>query len=1030
MKGATVGGGGGRPKGGAGAGGDPAPLAASEPQHTIVDKAGEETARSGGYLDRVPPIPHPSRIGPYTLLEPIGKGATAQVFRARDDRDGRQVAFKLITDLDRDANDRFVAEVAALRRVSHPGVVEIYDSGVADTGRWLAMELVEGRPLDEWVEIVTGGTRLRRILRAGEQIAWALAALHDQRIIHRDLKPANVLVGKGGRVVLVDFGFAAHLDRPEETGAAGTLRYMAPERLTGASTDYRSDLFSLGVVLFELIARRAPHVGTDQHRLILAQCTEPAPSIAEFTPEAPPAAIETIDRLLAKPVAERPRHATEVALALRSALGQSPRTSTWRPSVRGTPFVGHAPLMARLLALGRGKAPSTIILHGPHQVGLTRMLTEIQGRLMVKGVLALLAAGGPRVLSTLLDGLCGPHLPSDQRLARMGTERDLLLAAWPDLARPTEELVALTRVPTPSDLMAAVRQVFRRAADQQHIAILIDDAERCDPRDLGLIEGFGLLLLSTHEPAQLRFPGERELVPRLDSVQMAELARLLLGRAIGPPMAADHEAEIAGLPGHLVRLARGVGSDAANARVERTVARVRPWPNAIDEAERLLVQQGPRAALAVLEETGTGRPSPELRHRLALLRSRLALQRGELTEAAEHAHDALEQAAPGQEEAEARLALVTVMLSEGRAREVIEVGTATSRAASAAGAHNLAIRWGVLTARACHHEGRFNHARELLETLVSAGDADEPPPLGLVWTLIEVSVQQCDWTRARTLIQTTVEDGRAPTGRRGRGGLRLEVGKFWLRRGEVTKANDQFERAWQDVSRAEDHRLLATLLAQFAEGRLMGGRVDEAGRLAREAMTEAALTHDRTIQSEALRVALRQARLAGDFSRLAELIPLARQTVEASPDGLWADALAAQLALALVSTGAADEAHRLLPRIGATSGEDPHLRAVAELTCLSIHRARGENPWQQAGQLARRLHNESMLHLSGIATALAVHGRPAAARTRAAEREALQRGDRIAAAWLEQVRVDNKATSARIRSAGLLGLLGPLALAP
>ncbi len=964
-------------------------------------------------------------------MEPIGTGATAQVYRARDPRDDRDVAIKLITDLDRDANDRFLAEVAALRRVSHPGVVEILDAGESEAGRWLAMELVEGRPLDEWVELVTGSTRLRRILRAGEQIAWALAAMHDNRILHRDLKPANILVGKRGRVVLVDFGFAAHLDRAAEFGAAGTLRYMAPERLTGATTDYRSDLFSLGVVLFELIARRAPHVGLDQHRLVLAQCTQPAPSIAEFAPEAPPAAIEIIDRLLAKPVAERPRSAGEVAAALRSALAETPRASTWRPSLRATPFVGHADLMANLLSKGRSDHPCTVVLQGPPLVGLSRLLKELQGRLLVKGVLAILVPGGRRVLADLLDALCGPLQPSDRRVARMGSDRELLLAAWPELARPTEDIVSLTRVPTPADLMSAVRSVLGRANTTQRLAILIDDADRCDARDLSLIEGFGLLLLATHQPTRLSNAAERVALPPLDRRRTADLARHLLGRAIGPAFVADHSAEIAGLPGRLVELARvrGSGEESSSSPDPRT-ARLRPWPNAIDEAERLLVEQGPRAALAVLEETGMGIPSPALRHRLALLRSRAAMQRGELHLAAEHAHEALEVAEQRSDQAEAQLALATVMLLEGRSSELIEQGTQASQQALDEQQPALAVRWGVLTARACHQEGRLTHARELLEGLKARQVEDSPLSLGLSWTLTEVSVQQCDWRRARELMQSTGEGSHGELGRRSRGGLRAEVGSYWLRRGEVAKANEQLERAWHDLARTEDRRLLATLLARFAEGRLMAGRVDEAGRLAREALNEAGATSDLAATCEAHRVALRQARMAGDLSRLVELIPSSRALLEAHPTGFWGDVLASQHALALASTGSSQDLSPFLARARAVSSEDPYLRSTAELACLSLDVAAGRDRSAEASSMARRFHGQALLHLSCIATAIAVRGRASSAATIPSEREALTRGDRLAAAWLELARLDGRSGSSVARGTGLLGLLGPSPLAP
>lgn len=964
-------------------------------------------------------------VGPYVVDAAIGSGATAQVYRARRASDGLSVALKVVASAEEDARRRFASEVAALRRVSHPGVVEVVDAGEHQGHAWLAMELVQGMPLDDWIARLAGTTRLRHVLLAGVEVAEALAAVHDQHLLHRDLKPSNILVLPDGRVKLVDFGFAGSVDRPDESGTAGTLRYMAPERLAGTVTDQRADLFSLGVVLFELLARRPPHVGGDRNRLVLAQCTEPAPSVAEFAPEVPQAAVALIDQILSKPVDERPRTAREVAQALRAALETGPREARWRPALRSNRFVGHKTLLLDLVQRAQSGQAHAILLHGPAGVGLSRILQEVQGRLLVKGGQPVLVGGGPRLLFRVLDGLAGALRPTDLRRALLGRDRDLLLAAWPDLGRPTEDVVSLSRPPTPRDLAEAVRGVLDRAAARGPLAVLIDDADLADPRDLALLSGRGLLLLASHDPTRIGVAVDRIPVPPLDRAQLSTLASSMLGPATGPRLAMEHAEQVAGLPGRLVAVARGErqAARAAAGGGEDPPVRLRPWISAVEEAEVAITDSSPEEALQVLAEAMSVPPSPDLEHRAALVRSRAALQRGEVERAREQAEVAARLAPTAVDRSEAHLAYARAALRAEDLEGVIERGRRAGLAAARLGEPGLAARWRVLTARACLRAGGLAAAGAVLEA-----DAAQTPPLeglaalGLAWTRAELAIHRCDWGGARSHLLAAREQLGAGQGRRVRAGLRAAVGHLWLRRGEVDKAIDQLERAHQDLARTEDAEALAQVLAHLAEARLLGAEVDEAGRLAADALRTADQARSAFASYEAMRVALRQARVAGDLGRIGELCDRGQDLLLQRPSDPWGASTAAQLALGRAELGDEAASQRWLRVAVELAPEDPFHRQSVRLARLALGARRRELDPAAASKLVQASHLLGLDHLARLSAAFTLRwtgsatGDPVAAMIK----QARAAGDRYAASWLA---IASEADPHALRKARGLGFL-------
>ncbi len=230
-----------------------------------------------------------TRLGPYEILAPLGAGGMGEVYRARDTRLGRDVAIKVLPEgfaRDPDRVSRFEREARTVAVLNHPNIVVLYTIEEADGIRFLTMELVEGQSLDHL--LLGGGLPIPRLLDIGIALADALAAAHDKGVVHRDLKPGNVMLTGEGRVKVLDFGLAK-LSGPDSDPSAtqaatmasplstsgqvmGTAPYMAPEQIRGEPVDARTDLFALGVVLYELAAGRRPFAGATAADVTSASC--------------------------------------------------------------------------------------------------------------------------------------------------------------------------------------------------------------------------------------------------------------------------------------------------------------------------------------------------------------------------------------------------------------------------------------------------------------------------------------------------------------------------------------------------------------------------------------------------------------------------------------------------------------------------------------------------------------------------------------------------------------------------------------
>jgi tetratricopeptide (TPR) repeat protein/predicted Ser/Thr protein kinase len=276
----------------------------------------------------------------FRVLEEIGRGAMGVVYRARDVRLDRDVALKVIAPdvvTNPDRKRRFLQEARAAATLTDPNIAVVYEADEVDGVAFIAMELLQGSPLSS----LMARQRLPppACLDLGVQVADGLAAAHEHGIVHRDLKPANIIVDDHGRVKLIDFGLAklreassavdstvTALDATTPGLVVGTLAYMSPEQARGAAADPRSDVWSLGVLLFELLSGHRPFTGAGPVEVLATILRDPAPPLPACEPPLPPVVHGECARIVATCLAQDPearyQNGREVARDLRSAIGR------------------------------------------------------------------------------------------------------------------------------------------------------------------------------------------------------------------------------------------------------------------------------------------------------------------------------------------------------------------------------------------------------------------------------------------------------------------------------------------------------------------------------------------------------------------------------------------------------------------------------------------------------------------------------------------------------------------------------------
>src|SRR5947199_4323543 len=254
--------------------------------------------------------------GRYRIMRKLGTGGMANVYLAEDQELGRRVAIKILND--RHANDdqfveRFRREAKNAAALSHPNIVSIYDRGEAEGSYYIAMEYLDGRSLKELI-VSRGPAPVGVAVEYARQILQALRFAHRHGIVHRDIKPHNVLVDAEGRVKVTDFGIArAGTSQMTEVGSiVGTAQYLSPEQAKGTAVDQRSDIYSLGIVLYELLTGAVPFTGDTPVEIAMKHISETPDVPSALRPEIPHDLDLVVTRALAKDPAERYQSAEEM----------------------------------------------------------------------------------------------------------------------------------------------------------------------------------------------------------------------------------------------------------------------------------------------------------------------------------------------------------------------------------------------------------------------------------------------------------------------------------------------------------------------------------------------------------------------------------------------------------------------------------------------------------------------------------------------------------------------------------------------
>ena len=267
-------------------------------------------------------------FGRYEIMRELGQGAMGTVYLGRDPKINRQVAIKTLKyssvpaeELD-EVKARFFREAEAAGKLSHPNIVTVFDIGEEHDIAYMAMELLEGTELTPFCrpDALLDTDEVLDIMAA---VADALAYAHQQGVVHRDIKPANIMRLNNGTVKVTDFGIAWVIDSTKtKTGIVmGTPSYMSPEQVSGKKVDGRSDLFSLGIVFYEMLTGQKPFEGETLTALMYAIAKAPFKPLAEVVPDLPPCCIALVEKLLAKGVSRRYKSADQALAAIRECQG-------------------------------------------------------------------------------------------------------------------------------------------------------------------------------------------------------------------------------------------------------------------------------------------------------------------------------------------------------------------------------------------------------------------------------------------------------------------------------------------------------------------------------------------------------------------------------------------------------------------------------------------------------------------------------------------------------------------------------------
>ncbi|MCO4743543.1 MAG: serine/threonine-protein kinase PknK [Proteobacteria bacterium] len=536
-------------------------------------------------------LPVGSPIGPYTVVAPLGEGASAVVYHAVDST-GRDVAVKVRASSTPAADRLFLREFESLRTIRIPGVVQVQEAGIDGSNLWFSMDRVEGSPFVDYIRAQSGDA-VAQTTRLGRQLLDVLDALHQSGFIHRDIKPSNVLVDTDGRVQLLDFGIARFFAERDTTRSTqhrkllGTLPYMAPEQLAALPLTPAADVFAVALMMHEAIggSRTRPRNAFGWIRMT---CLEALTPLATTHREVSLGLSKVLERMLDIDPRLRPT-AKEAVRTLRML-----ETGTELPMWPEPPFVDPGPWWEPAESVLTGDGPRAWVIEGPSGSGRRRIADHLKRLGALQGVWGIEvqcrvdSVGGP--VETLLDAVLRPtrHAPWSHQIMR--PHAPLLRRLWPTL--PLSGSGLMERTPTTAEVADTVCDLLTALAAKHALLIVVRDAERIDRltrtvlATLARRTGKNIGLLVLHDPRWQTNSSER-LVASMErdgaGVLQAQPPTPEASQAIaGSLCPARQAAKVQGPP--LRAVEAGLTSLARWRDTPFTPAASAPWPLAVRSA--------------------------------------------------------------------------------------------------------------------------------------------------------------------------------------------------------------------------------------------------------------------------------------------------------------------------------------------------------------------------------------------------------------------------------------------------------------
>ncbi len=457
------------------------------------------------------------RVDKYEYLRPVGKGGMAQVGLARDP-EGNQVALKILkANRVRTGLPRFQREFRALSRIHHPNVIRVYAYGTYKDHPYIALEYVEGQDLHRTIRGFRHQPTSSRWRRSEEilvDLCRALAHVHKRGLVHRDLKPSNILINDQGQAKLTDFGIVKDLDPGSDpmqsTTLVGTWAYTSPEQITGKPLDHRSDLYSLGIILFAMLTGRRPFAADDMSGYREAHLQQEPPRPRDIWGEVPQHLDEICFKLLQKDPRDRFQSAQEILYRLEQLdadVSSAPGQEGWEP-----PLVGRDSelevLRSAVDGLTRGEG-RVVALEGPEGIGCSRLLRFAADRAAVIGIPVHRVRDGTQ--DEGMAGLLSLARSVRSQLDEETADLEAALARWE--AGSEKEGDAVYR------LLEGLRGALERLLDEGAQVIVWDDLQSARVREIEVLSVLTRYLLRRQHPLLLLVAARGDApVPALDQL--------------------------------------------------------------------------------------------------------------------------------------------------------------------------------------------------------------------------------------------------------------------------------------------------------------------------------------------------------------------------------------------------------------------------------------------------------------------------------------------------------------------------------